>query len=240
MATRRTQRKEPVRRAGTGARGPGRPRRGPALSDDVKRELVAAARDLFARRGFSEVGIRELSRAAGVTPGMISYYFGGKQGLYEAMLASVFDDLLARVRELAAQPAESTAPLAALIRLYTATITSQPWLPALVLREVIFGDEETRARFVERFAQRAAVILPGLIRAEIESGALRRDLDPALMVLALVGTSLFPFLAHPVMGKVLGYELDDDFAQRLATHTTRLLLDGARPRADGVVTCDRG
>jgi len=198
----------------------------------VKRGLVDAARELFAKRGFAEVGIRELSRAAGVTPAMISYYFGGKQGLYEAMLGSVFDDVLAQVRALSEQPARSTAPLGALVQLYAATLTAQPWLPALVLREVITGDPAARARFIERFARRAAVLLPGLVSAEIASGALREDLDPKLTVLALVGASVFPFLAHPLLGKLLGYELDDGFARRVAAHTTRLFLDGARPRAE--------
>lgn len=219
-------------RASRRARKPGRPARLGRDAEDVKRGLVSAARELFARRGFGEVGIRELSRAAGVTPGMISYYFGGKQGLYEAMLASVFDGVLERVRELAAQPAQSTAPLASLIRLYAATLTAQPWLPALLLREVITGDAAARARFIERFAKRAAVLLPGLVSAEIASGALRDDLDPVLTLLALVGASVFPFLAFPVLGKLLGYELDEDFAERLASHTQKLFLDGARPRAE--------
>lgn len=212
-------------------RKPGRPALRGRDAEEVKRALVAAARELFTRRGFGEVGIRELSRAAGVTPGMISYYFGGKQGLYEAMLASVFDELLARVRELAAQPAQSTAPLAGFVRMYAATLSAQPWLPALLLREVITGDPGVRARFVERFAQRGAVLLPGLVSAEIASGALRKDLDPVLTVLSLVGASVFPFLAYPVLGKTLGYELNAEFAERLASHTTALFLDGARPRA---------
>ena len=44
--------------------------------------------------------------------------------------------------------------------------------------------------------------------------------------------SLFPFLAHPLAGKVLGYELDAAFAERLLAHTTQLFFDGARPRAE--------
>jgi TetR/AcrR family transcriptional regulator len=212
------------------SRGPGRPAGGKA-AEDVRRELVDAARELFARRGFGEVGIRELSRAAGVTPGMISYYFGGKQGLYEAMLARVFEDLIARVRELAAQSPASTAPLQSFVQLYASTLASQPWLPALLLREVVTGDPGARARFVERFASQGAVLLPGLVSSEIASGALRSDLDPVLTVLALVGASAFPFLVYPVLGKALGYELDEAFAKRLAEHTTRLFLDGARPRA---------
>ncbi|HXZ84253.1 MAG TPA: TetR family transcriptional regulator [Myxococcota bacterium] len=211
------------------ARRPGRPAQGRA-AEDVRRELVAAARELFARRGFGDVGIRELARAAGVTPGMISYYFGGKQGLYEAMLASVFDGLIARVGELLAESPRTTAPVEALIRLYVATIASQPWVPALLLREVVTAGPAARARFVERFAQRGLPLLQGLLAKEIESGALRADLDPRLAVLSLAGMSVFPFLTHPVLGKVFDYELDDAFAKQLAEHSTRLFLDGARKR----------
>jgi AcrR family transcriptional regulator len=221
-----------ARRAAKRVRRPGRPAQQGRDPEDVKRGLVDAARELFARRGFGEVGIRELSRAAGVTPGMISYYFGGKQGLYEAMLARVFEDVLGQVRQLASQSPQSTAPLAGLIRLYSATLSAQPWLPALLLREVVTGDPAARARFVERFAQNAAVLLPGLVSAEVASGALRDDLDPALTVLSLVGASVFPYLAHPLLGKLLGYELDDAFAKRLTDHTEKLLLEGARPRAE--------
>ncbi len=209
----------------------GRPVQGES-AEDVRRRLVAVARDLFAKRGFGEVGIREIARAADVTPGMIAYYFGGKQGLYEAMLASVFEEMLARVRELAALPTEGIGSLAALIRLYVATIASQPWVPALLMREIVTGDPEARARFVERFASRVATLVPGLVAAEVASGDLRDDLDPKLAVLSLVGMAIFPFLAHPVAGRVLGYELDADFAERLIAHTTQLFFDGARARGE--------
>jgi AcrR family transcriptional regulator len=198
----------------------------------VRRQLVAVARERFTRQGYREVGIREIAREAGVTPGMIAYYFGGKLGLYEAMLGSVFEELLVRVREVAAQRADGTAPLAALIRTYISTIASQPWVPALLLREIVTGNSEARARFIERFASRAASLVPGLVAAEIASGDLREDLDPKLAMLSLFGMSLFPFLAHPLAGKVLGYELDPAFAERLIEHTTRLFFDGARARGE--------
>jgi len=216
-------------RARKAVRRPGRPARGRA-AEDVRRELVEAARELFSKRGFGDVGIRELARSAGVTPGMISYYFGGKQGLYEAMLASVFEGLIGRVGELFAGSPRSTAPVEALIQLYIATIASQPWVPALLLREVVTAGAAERARFVERFAGRGLPLLQALFAKEIEAGALRDDLDPRLAVLSLAGMSIFPFLTHPVMGKLFDYELDSAFAKRLAEHTTRLFLDGVRRR----------
>ena len=220
MAARRGQGQ--VRRVGRPAQG--------ESPEDVRCRLVAVARDLFAKRGFGAVGIREIARAADVTPGMISYYFGDKLGLYEAMLGSVFEEMLARVRELTALPSEGTGALAALIRLYIGTIASQPWVPALLLREIVTGDSAARARFIERFASRVATLVPGIVAAEVKSGDLRPDLDPKLTVLSLFGMSIFPFLAHPLAGRVLGYELDAAFAERLIAHTTRLFFDGARAR----------
>ena len=198
----------------------GRPVRGKGESaEDVRRRLVAVARELFAKRGFGEVGIREIARAADVTPGMISYYFDDKLGLYEAMLGSVFEEMLGRVRELAA-----------LVRIYIATLASQPWVPALLLREIVTGDSAARARFIERFASRVATLIPGLVAAEVASGELRAELEPKLAVLSLMGMCIFPFLAHPLAGKVLGYELDAAFSEQLIQHTTRLFFDGARAR----------
>lgn len=215
----RKGRKAAVRRVG-------RPRAGEG-AQDLRARLLQVARGLFARRGYGEVGIREIAAAAGVTPGMISYYFGDKQGLYEAMLADVFDGLLARMRELAAQP-PAGGPLESLIRLYISTIASQPWLPALMLREVLTGDSALRARFVRRFASRLAEVLPALVKAEMTSGRLRADLDPKLAVLSLMGMSVFPFLAVPVAGEVFGYALGPEFTEALIPHTQRLFLEGVR------------
>jgi hypothetical protein len=71
------------------------------------------------------------------------------------------------------------------------------------------------------------VLLPFLAR-EQERGHLRRELDPTLALLSLVGMCAFPYLAHPLLGLVLGYELDEPFRKRLADHSVRLFLDGAR------------
>jgi TetR/AcrR family transcriptional regulator len=209
------------------ARRVGRPRAGEG-AEDLRRRLVEVARGLFVRRGFGEVGIREIAREAGVTPGMISYYFGDKQGLYEAMFSSVFEELLARVRELASQAPGDDGPLAALIRVYVSTIGAQPWLPGLVLREVLTGDSALRDRFIGRFASRIAELLPALIRAEQAAGRVRADVDPTLAVLSLIGLCVFPFLGHPIAGKVFGYELDADFKERLVAHTQRLFFEGVR------------
>jgi len=62
--------------------------------NDCRAELIAAATPLFAAKGLNGVSIRELAKAGGTNLAMISYYFGGKAGLYEAVLREVFSGLL--------------------------------------------------------------------------------------------------------------------------------------------------
>ena len=70
--------------------------------------LVAAATPLFARKGLHGVSVRELARAAGVNLAMVSYHFGGKEGLYAAVVEEQFASLrqMAEVARLDISPAE--------------------------------------------------------------------------------------------------------------------------------------
>jgi AcrR family transcriptional regulator len=55
--------------------------------------LVAAARPLFAERGFAAVGTDELARAAGVTRGALYHQFEGKTELFAAVFEQLEDEI---------------------------------------------------------------------------------------------------------------------------------------------------
>lgn len=71
-----------------------RPRRAPAPEDRQrdaersKRCLLAAALDEFAAKGFAGARVQEIAERAGINKQLISYYFGGKEGLYRALQRS--------------------------------------------------------------------------------------------------------------------------------------------------------
>ena len=213
-------------------RRPGRPPRAAraagAPPDEVRRRLLRVAQEQFAERGYAAVSVRALARAAHVSPAMIAYYFRDKSGLLDAVVDDVFERLLAQLRELSEQAPSASDTPERLIRLYAETIGREPWLPSFLVREVLGGDAKRRARFVERFPSRLVPVVLPLLRREAASGHLRRDLDPVLTVLSVIGMCAFPFLVQPLIGPLLGYELDQSFRARLADHTARLFLDGAR------------
>ena len=60
---------------------------------DTKSKLLSTAAKMFARRGMDGVSTRELAKAANVNLCAISYYFGSKQKLYEAVIDSLIDTI---------------------------------------------------------------------------------------------------------------------------------------------------
>ncbi|WP_278045277.1 TetR/AcrR family transcriptional regulator [Actinomadura roseirufa] len=69
-------------RGGGAARGPGR-RPGPT---ETREEILAAARDLFAEKGYDGASLRAIARAAGVDPALVHHFFGNKEGVFVAAM----------------------------------------------------------------------------------------------------------------------------------------------------------
>lgn len=59
----------------------------PPDAADSRARLLGAALRLFAENGFAKTSIRQIAEAAGANAALISYYFGDKQGLYNAAYA---------------------------------------------------------------------------------------------------------------------------------------------------------
>jgi AcrR family transcriptional regulator len=80
-------------------------------SEATRSALIAAARELFAQRGYAGVGTEEIVRAAGVTRGALYHHFEGKEQLFRA----VYEDIEAElVQEIAAGAMSATDPVQAL------------------------------------------------------------------------------------------------------------------------------
>jgi len=60
--------------------------------DDSSRErLLSGAAKLFANKGFDRVSVREIAKESGCNICLVSYYFGGKEKLYQSIFEAFFE-----------------------------------------------------------------------------------------------------------------------------------------------------
>src|SRR3978361_1274026 len=53
---------------------------------ETPQAILAAARDLFAQRGYQATSVRAIAAAAGVNPALVHHYFGTKGDLFVAAM----------------------------------------------------------------------------------------------------------------------------------------------------------
>jgi AcrR family transcriptional regulator len=141
-------------------------------SEATRAALVAAARPLFAQRGFAGVGTEEIVRAAGVTRGALYHQFADKRELF----AAVFEQVEAQLSERIGAAAISSGvadPLAAL-RVGTAAwldASTEPETQRIVLLDgpAVLGWERWRAIAMHY----GFGLVETVLQAAIDAGQLR-------------------------------------------------------------------
>lgn len=212
-------------------RGPGRPRRehgGAALRD----ALLDAATELAVERGFDAVGLRAIAERAGASPGMIAYYFGDREGLYEALFERAFARVSEQVETLLDADETGENDLAEVTRLHVTALSRDPWIPQLIAREVLARRTRLRETFAERVSDGPMAAMERWIGRGIAAGRLSPDLDPQLTAMSIAAVSVFPYLFGPVVGPRIGLVLDEEFRDRLIEHNERLISCGIRARPE--------
>jgi len=64
------------------------------------RQILHKAEELFASRGFDGATVRDIAEAAGVNLAMISYYFGSKEKMMEALFSERMTAMKIKVETL--------------------------------------------------------------------------------------------------------------------------------------------
>ncbi len=211
------------------AREAGGGRRDPLAT---RRALLAAGASLFSERGYDGVPIEAIAERAGVNKALISYHFGGKHGLYTAVLTSAFGAIAERLLAIEREGRGARETLRRLLAAVDALRRERPDFPTLFVREVLAtGIDPAVAPLlveilsvVQRLAERGA-----------REGVFRR-VHPLHLHFGLVGALVFFLATEPARQRAVAerrcpFTMPDfpSFLRYLEDLTLRGLAPGARP-----------
>jgi AcrR family transcriptional regulator len=191
--------------------------------EQVKQQLLDAARQLFLSYEFKAVSLRQIAEIAGVNGAMVNYYFGSKKGLYLAMVDQVIGSLEQPINEMRQQKSKSVNDFVAS---YMQFLIANPWWPNFIIREVLFGEDEFRETIAAKFSQAFAQVLIQAVDHEVKAGNYRAGLRPELATWSLMGMMVFPFLSRPIAQSVLKSDINESNIEELIEHTCDLFNSG--------------
>lgn len=172
-----------------------------------RQELIDAAHAAFVERGYSAVGVSDITARVGVSHGAFYRYFDSKRDILDA----VVDDCVERFMEVTdpgGPPADVTSPAEFLdgvrgaAERVLALVLEEPGLARLVVLEATSVDDELTHRLLGLMDLAAGLVTPYLERAKA-AGVLRAAVETDVLADAAVGM-LLPALVLAFRG-----ELDD-------------------------------
>lgn len=179
---------------------------------DTRAAIKTAGAHLFATNGYAETGVRDIAEEAGCNQALVSYHFGGKGGLYDAILS----DAVADAQRLAAEAdlAASSHPERDLVRILAQAIATQDHLVPMLLREMLDPERLLNAETADTL--RSFMALTESVLDALPLDAEARGWDPQVVHLCVVG---------PLIHFTVARKMRETMAGTLSRHTTTPSLD---------------
>lgn len=184
--------------------------------------IIAAARDVFAEVGFGGARVDEIARRAGVNKAALYYHTGDKQALYAAVLHDVIGQTGQRLAEEIARVADPEEKLKVYIRTLSETISSNPQIPRIMMRELASGGEHLPEVFFKDLVGVFATI-SDIVSEGVRSGVFIATM-PILVHLMTMGAIIISKVSGPIILDKLG-----------APEMLREIFPEALPRVDAEI-----
>lgn len=184
-------------------------------------DLKAAARRVFARRGYLNTKITDITREAGRATGSFYTHFSDKESLLEAMLADMLDGADAQVRSSDTHSPDFSDPGA--VRWHVAAFWkffSQHRTELVAVQQAALIDPRFAEHLKELYAPDVDEIRDHLRRAE--DAGVRLPADEQL-VATMISALMLQFAMMWLVGPSMGRTLDDEEA---VDALTRFILYG--------------
>lgn len=208
-------------------RAPGRP--AAADNPDLRARLLDAAIACYARQGIAATSLRAIAAEAGVNPALLHYYFGDKEQLQQAVVGERLLPVFMSLREgVAGEGRDVFDLIGGFVAGIGRIVAAHPWLPSLWVREVLCEGGALRESVL---FQQIAPALPKMMAARFAQaqaeGKINPDLDPRLLMVSLIGLTLFPAASAPIWRHL--FDADDLDLDRQRQHALALLDRGLQP-----------
>jgi AcrR family transcriptional regulator len=175
----------------------------------ARQSLLQSAIRLLNERGMGNVSLNDVAREAKLNPALVTYYFGSKDNLFQAVVEQVVGEW--RTEILAVVP-ESGSPEETLRLRARATmhfLRRYPYLTRLIIHQMMTVKSRESRFFIENFARVNFEEHRGILQDGVEKGEFR-PVDPLFYFAHYIAMGdLYANLA-PMMERLGGKAEDDD------------------------------
>ena len=165
----------------------------PESNVSTEEKIKRAATEVFAQKGFAATRTRDIAEAAGINLALLNYYFRSKQKLFDGIMLEKLQELFGRITPIFTDTTTSLEKkIETLVDYYIETLIKNPELPLFVLSEI-----RTHPQSLSHTIQIAELFTTSSFAEQLK--AKRPDTNPLHFIMCLLGMTVFPFVAKPLL-----------------------------------------
>ncbi len=150
--------------------------------------IINTAERLFSVTGFEGTSVRDIAAEAGINVAMISYYFGSKEKLMEAVFEQKTNKIRLKVENLMQDSALShLEKVYVLIDDYVEKFFSQQEFHKIMMREQLSEKNTHVTDLIHELKKRNHESIKALIQDGQKKGAFKKNIDLVFMMATLTG-----------------------------------------------------
>jgi len=157
--------------------------------NDKQIQIIETAERLFAERGFDGTSVRDIADEADVNVAMISYYFGSKEKLMEALFELRVGNIKIRVENLIKD--ENLSPIEKvnmLIDEHIDRVMQKQCFYKIMVGVLVTNKNPAILKAANQVKIRNAEVVSELIKDGQKKGLFKKKIDVILMMNTMVGT----------------------------------------------------
>ena len=198
---------------------------GKQTTKESKERILQAAVKLFARQGYGNTGLRELSKEAGVNLAMINYFFGSKKALLKEILDVFFAGYLQVAhRELSGED-ELSGRLRRFIHSSIDFFAAHCDYLLVTISELPHDDPEI-TEYKAKWGKQMVDTMGVLLDSVAADSSIKKTMPPVIFSSILMSMMASRFLFNPVMQQVQPEEVAELSNERYADIISAIFSHG--------------
>lgn len=191
----------------------------------AREQLIRSARFLFATNNYGKVSIRMIAKQAGVANSLISYYFGNKEGLFEAAvheeIFEKYDIFMARLDNV------TYHSFLELTEYWYAETLKKPLLSPVLARMMEMQANDPERKLVQKaILNQSRMIHDKVFATLIDKKMIRYDMDAKFCRLTWASLMSFPSMLPIPFWESAGIECNEEFLKKLFSHNLKIMCQG--------------
>jgi AcrR family transcriptional regulator len=162
------------------------------LAETTRLNILEVATQEFADKGLAGARIDEIAEKTDSSKRMIYYYFGGKDGLYRAVLERAYVGIRDREAEHNFDAMDAVEALRTLTRLTFDYHDQHPEFVRLVMNEnILHGAHVSEVPGLKERSRRVLVTIKTILDRGVAEGVFRDDIDPMALHMSMSAMSFY-------------------------------------------------